>query len=449
MAVPLVVAVFIALGIGLLIGIEREWSDPGTLFAGSRTLPLIAGFGALVQAFFPNLLPIAVVLVGGLVVVAYVSKVATTGDIGMTTAIATMLTFVYGAMATHSDTGLRLAVVLGTVTMALLAEKRAIHEFAGRLDEAEMRASLKFLIVALVVFPLLPPERLPLLGGLQLRFVWLMVVFVSGISLAGYVLAKLVGSEVGFEVTGVLGGVVSSTATAVSMAENARRDASLTGLCGIATVIASLTMFVRILLEVLVVNPALFVPIVVPVAGMALVGIVVAVIEYRGVRGDAPLAADIENLFRLWPALLFGVFFAAVLVASSALSVAFGAVGVYSVAIVSGLVDINAITISLSNLARSGSISTATATNGIVLAASVNTAVKIVIVWLFGTRALGRTVVVVLGIVAVVGVGFVVLLSFVSTNGRAIFEFRENFADGLLIRQDNPCDVVESSDTYL
>ncbi|WP_223302111.1 MgtC/SapB family protein [Haladaptatus sp. R4] len=135
MAVPLVVAIFIALGIGLLIGIEREWSDPGTPFAGSRTLPLIAGFGALVQAFFPDLLPIAVVLVGGLVVVAYV-RVATTGDIGMTTAVATMLTFVYGAMATHSDTGLRLAVVLGTVTMALLAEKRAIHEFADRLDEA-------------------------------------------------------------------------------------------------------------------------------------------------------------------------------------------------------------------------------------------------------------------------------------------------------------------------
>ncbi len=411
MAVPLVVAVFIALGIGLLIGIEREWSDPGTPFAGSRTLPLVAGFGALVQAFFPNLLPIAIVLVGGLVVVAYVGKVVTTGDIGMTTAVATMLTFVYGAMATHSDTGLRLAVVLGTVTMALLAEKRAIHEFAGRLDEAEMRASLKFLIVALVVFPLLPPERISLLGGLRLdfRFVWLMVVFVSGISLAGYVLAKLVGSEVGFEVTGALGGVVSSTATAVSMAENARRDASLTGLCGIATVIASLTMFVRILLEVLVVNQALFVPIVVPIAGMTLVGVVVAVIEYRGVREDVPLTADIENLFRLWPALLFGVFFAAVLVASSALSVAFGTVGVYSVAIVSGLVDINAITISLSNLARSGSISTATATNGIVLAASVNTAVKIAIVWLFGTRALGKTVVVVLGIVAVVGVGFVAL----------------------------------------
>ncbi|MCO8246552.1 MULTISPECIES: MgtC/SapB family protein [unclassified Haladaptatus] len=409
MAVPLVVAVFIALGIGLLIGIEREWSDPGTPFAGSRTLPLIAGFGALVQAFFPNLLPIAVVLVGGLVVVAYVSKVATTGDIGMTTAVATMLTFVYGAMATHSDTGLRLAVVLGTVTMALLAEKRAIHEFADRLDEAEMRASLKFLIVALVVFPLLPSERIAALGGLDFRFVWLMVVFVSGISLSGYVLAKLVGSEVGFEVTGALGGLVSSTATAVSMAENARRDDSLTGLCGIATVIASLAMFVRILLEVLVVNPALFVPVVVPITGMTVVGVVVAAVEYRGIRGDAPLAADIENLFRLWPALLFGVFFALVLVASAALSAEFGAVGVYSIAIVSGLVDINAITISLSNLSRSGDISTATATGGIVLAASVNTAVKIAVVWLFGTRALGRTVVVVLGVVAAVGIGFVVL----------------------------------------
>lgn len=409
MALPLVVAVFIALGIGVLIGIEREWSDPGNLFAGSRTLPLIAGFGALVQAFFPSLLPIAVVFIGGLVVVAYVAKVMTTGDIGMTTAIATMLTFVYGAMATHSDTGLRLAVVLGTVTMALLAEKRTIHEFTARLNEAEMRASLKFLIVALVVFPLLPPERIAFLGGLRLQFVWLMVVFVSGISLTGYVLATLVGNEVGFEVTGVLGGLVSSTATAVSMAGNARRDPSLAGLCGVATVIASLTMFPRILLEVLVVNPSLFVPVLLPVVGMVVVGVVVSRVVYRGVSEDVPLEADVENRFRLWPALLFGLFFAVVLVATTTVSAEFGATGVYSVAIVSGLVDVNAITISLSNLARGGTISTATATGGIVLAASVNTAVKIGIVWLFGTRRLGRTVVVSLGAVTAVGIGFVAL----------------------------------------
>jgi uncharacterized membrane protein (DUF4010 family) len=408
MAVPLVVAVFIALGIGLLIGIEREWSDPGNLFAGSRTLPLIAGFGALVQAFYPRLLPVAVVFVGGLVVVAYVAKVVTTGDIGMTTAVATMLTFVYGAMATHSDTGLRLAVVLGTVTMALLAEKRPIHQFAARLNEAEMRASLKFLIVALVVFPLLPPERIAFLGGLRLRFVWLMVVFVSGISLVGYVLATLVGDEAGLELTGVLGGMVSSTATAVSMAGNARRDPSLTGLCGIATVISSLTMFPRILLEVLVVHPALFVPVLLPIGGMVLVGVFVSWFVYRGVQ-EEPLETDIENRFRLWPALLFGLFFALVLVATTAFSTEFGTTGVYSVALVTGLVDVNAITISLSNLARGGSISITTAASGIVLAASVNTAVKIGIVWLFGTRALGRTVIVALGAVAVVGIGFVAL----------------------------------------
>ena len=408
MAVPLVVAVFIALGIGLLIGIEREWSDPENLFAGSRTLPLIAGFGALVQAFFPNLLPLALVFVAGLVVVAYVAKVFTTGDIGMTTAVATMLTFVYGAMATHSDTGLRLAVALGTVTMALLAEKRLIHEFAARLNEAEMRASLKFLIVALVVFPLLPPERISFLRDLNLRFVWLMVVFVSGISLVGYVLATLVGNRAGLELTGVLGGMVSSTATAVSMAENARRNPSLTGLCGVATVIASLTMFPRILVEVLVVNPTLFAPVLLPVAGMVLVGVLVSRFVYRDVQ-EEPLETDVENRFRLRPALLFGLFFALVLVATTALSAEFGTTGVYSAALIAGIVDVNAITISLSDLARSGAISTATAASGIVLAASVNTAAKIGIVWLFGTRALGRTVLLSLGVVAVVGIGLVAL----------------------------------------
>ena len=271
-----------------------------------------------------------------------------------------------------------------------------------------MRVSLKFLIVVLVVFPLLPSERVSFLGDLNLRFVWLMVVFVSGISLVGYVLATLVGNRAGLELTGVLGGMVSSTATAVSMAENARRNPSLAGLCGVATVIASLTMFPRILVEVLVVNPALLVPVLPPVAGMVLVGVLVSRFVYRDVQ-EEPLETDVENRFRLWPALLFGLFFALVLAATTALSAEFGTTGVYSAALVAGIVDVNAITISLSDLARSGTISTATAASGIVLAASVNTAAKIGIVWLFGTRALGQTVLLSLGVVVVVGIGLVAL----------------------------------------
>ena len=402
-------SLLVALGIGALIGLEREQSTTGTVFAGSRTLPLIALFGALEQAFFPDLLSVSLVLLVILVIVAYVAKIVTEGDIGMTTVIATILTFVYGAMTTHSEEGLRLAIVFGGLTTVLLAIKTPIHDFVDKISPEERRSTLQFIIVSLVILPVLPNRSLDWLFGLNPQFVWFMVVFVSGLGLVGYVLTQNVGPERGFGITGLLGGFVSSTATAVSMAERARQNAELATICGLATAIASITMFPRMLIEVAVVNASLIPIVVIPFALMAGGSVVAMVLSTRRIASRVPPKTEVINPFRLRPALLFGALFAVVLVLSERANGVYGSTGVYATALVSGFLDVNSITISLSKLALEGAISPQTATVGLVVAATANTITKIVIAWILGTRRFGRTVTLLLGATVVIGLAILLV----------------------------------------
>lgn len=403
------VEIFVALGIGALVGIERERSEPDT-FAGSRTLPLVALFGALVQAFFPDVLPFAFALLVVLVTVAYAGKAFIHGDIGLTTGVATVLTFLYGAMATHSETGLTLAVVFGTLTTAILASKKPIHSFASRIGRREMRGTLKFLIVALVVLPLLPDRSLDVLLGLNPRFVWMMVVFVSGISYSAYLLTRLLGPERGIGLTGVLGGLVSSTATSMSMAEKAREEPLLTKIYGVSIVIASLAMLPRILIEVLVVNRGLLLYVGPPVTAMAAVGLSAALLLFKRYRSADAVDVELKNPFRLRSALLFGAFFALILLVSREGNTMFGDAGIYATALLSGLADVDAITLSLSSLALDGQVSAQAASTGIVLAAVTNTLVKLGIAWFLGTSRLGRAVAPAMLLVVAAGIGTVLLL---------------------------------------
>ena len=399
----LVVEVATALGIGALIGIERERSDSAGAFAGSRTFPLFALLGALTGAYFPSLLPVVGAVVGLVAVSAYVGKVTVVGDLGTTTTAALLLTFVYGAMTTHSAAAYTMAVVLGVLTTAVLAAKGPVHEFADRLEREEFRATLQFLIVSLVVLPLLPDRSLPALLGLNPRFVWLMVVFVSGISLLAYLLSQYLGTERGVEVTGLLGGFVSSTATSASMAQHTSDKPALWPVSGVAVVVASTAMFPRALLEVSVVNPALVSSVAVPLLAMTATGGLLSGVTVLWFYARESVDIELENPFRLRPALLFGLIFAIVLLASEQVSIRYGARGIYVASFVSGLADVDAMTLSLSRLAQDGTVTTDVAATGIVLAAASNTIVKAGIAWVLGTRKLGLLVTGSLAVTAAVG----------------------------------------------
>lgn len=409
----LALRLFLAFGIGALIGMEREQSESGGTFAGSRTFPLFGLYGAIVQAFFPKMLPVAVAALAVPLTVAYAAKVWIERDIGLTTLAAAFLVVLLGALTTHSDRGAVVAVVVGGVVTALLSVKDPLHDFAETIEVEERQATIKFVLVVLVVLPLLPDRELDVLYGLAVnpRFVWLMVVFVSGLSFIAYVLSRLIGPQRGLAVTGLLGGFVSSTATAVSMAEQATDAPSLYRICAFSTVVAAIVMFPRALVEVAVVNPALLPAVAIPLGTMTAVGALAAGgLYWRTAEGSSVETEDLENPFRLQPALIFGAIFAVVLLVSEYANEWVGASGVYATAFVSGLADVDAITLSLSKLAADGTVNSHTATVGIVIAAIVNTLVKAGLAWVLGTRRLGKLVAMVLGVVTVTGLLVVLFL---------------------------------------
>jgi uncharacterized membrane protein (DUF4010 family) len=178
-------------------------------------------------------------------------------DIGMTSSVATLLTFLFGAMCTLSEQAMLVAIMMGIVTATLLAVKDPLHRFANEVDPQEMYAVLKFLGISLVVFPLLPDRSLDVLLGLNPQFVWLMVIFVSGIGFGAYVLTKLLGARTGIGLSGVLGGLISSTAKTVAMSRKSIGDRDVSTISALAIVIACLAMFPRMILEILVVYPSL------------------------------------------------------------------------------------------------------------------------------------------------------------------------------------------------
>lgn len=405
-----VVRIAIAFGIGALIGLEREQSESAGTFAGSRTFPLFALYGALVQAFFPTTLPVAVAALAVPLTMAYLAKVWTEDDIGITTLTAALLTVVLGAMTTHSERGAHLAIIVGGVVMVVLSAKGVIHGFVDRIDDDERRASTKFVLVVLVVLPLLPDRELEALFGLNPRYVWYMVVLVSGLSFVAYVLSRVVGPQRGIALTGILGGFVSSTATTVSMAEQASETPSLYQVCAFSTVVASIVMFPRALIEVSVVNRSLLPRVALPLGAMTLFGAIVAAIVYWRAASESDVETEIENPFRLQPALFFGAVFALVLLVSESANTRLGAQGVYATAFVSGLADVDAITLTLSTLAAEGEVTASVATRGIVIGAIANTLVKAGLAWLLGPPLLARLVTAVLGVVSVVGLLFVVFV---------------------------------------
>ena len=408
-SLQVVVSLALAFGIGAIIGMEREQSGSAGSYAGSRTFPLFALYGAAVASFFPSAFPFALLTVALPLTVAYAGKIYLQEDLGLTTLVAGLLTVVLGAMTAHSREAMVAAIVLAGVVVVLLTSKSRIHGVADAIGEAERRASVKFVVVVLIVYPLLPNRELDLLLGLNPRYVWLMVVLVSGLSFAAYLLGETVGQQRGIALTGVLGGFVSSTATAVSMAERTREAPAMYQVTAFAAVVASIVMFPRALVEVAVVNRELLPAVALPLGLMTVVGGAMGSLVYWRTSRTESVEAAVENPFHLKTALVFGAVFAVVLLVTEHANSVFGVSGVYGTAFISGLADVDAIVLSLSTLARDGTVATEVATTGIVIAAIANTAVKAAILWVLGTRELGKLVVSILGAVALVGVVIVVV----------------------------------------
>ena len=399
----------VALALGLLVGLEREYSyadgSQERLFGGARTFPLIALTGCaaalIAEAVTPWFLPAAFVAVSGLVLAAYVATAAK-GDIGLTTEITSLVVFLCGALAYWNY--LLLATAVAVAATALLSLKDTLHNLTRHISQQDIYATLKFAIITVIILPLLPDRTYGPLDVLNPRQIWLMVVFISGISFVGYVLIKVVGPRQGIGLTGLLGGLVSSTAVTISFSQRSQNESHLARPFTMAIIIASTTMFIRVLFEATVLNPALARVLSIPMLSAAGVGLAACVyLWFAGRTGERGEVA-VSNPFELSPAIKFGLLFAAILLISKAAQVYLGNVGVYLSSIVAGLTDVDAITLSMSRLASEATIPQVTAARAIVLAAMSNTVVKAGVMAIMGTSSLRRYALPIFGLMLITGV---------------------------------------------
>jgi uncharacterized membrane protein (DUF4010 family) len=390
----------VALLIGALIGTERQRrlaEDNVRGVAGLRTFTLIALLGALSatlsveygSGFAIAALATFTILVG----IGYASSVTALGRIDFTGAVAAVVTFVLGMLSSFPDSIL-LAVALAIITTWILATRAITHHYVEALSETDLLDTLKMGIMALVIYPLLPETPPDPWGVLNPRQIWLFVVLVSLIGYVGYVLIRILGTERGLSLTGILGGLASSTALASAMASEAKENREIVSSAAFATAIASCTMFPRVLFIVLVVNRALFISLLPPLLIMTTVGVVLSyllMIRRRPIIGKEVIVKD---PFRIVPALKFGALFAIVLLASKLASLYFGNAGTYLASIIAGLADVDAITLSMATLAQSTVIPSVAVTS-IVIAAITNTLVKLAIAYILGSVEFGNRVAVI------------------------------------------------------
>ena len=394
-----------ALAVGLLVGLQRQFAKQHArddLFAGTRTFALIGltgGLSAIAAAEFESALVFVVGLatIGAIVTVGYLAG-AREGGLGLTTEAAAIVTFFAGALAGIGQ--LTIAAAVAVATTVLLASKPFTERFVSNIDEADVKATLQFAVLVVLILPVLPrdpigPEPFDAASPFKIG---LMVVFILGLSFLGYVLIKVVGPRRGIGLTGILGGLVSSTAVTLTMSERSKSSAGLLRALATAVLLAWTIMYGRVLIEVGVVNADLLRDVWLPIgAGLAVTAGFAAVVSFRTSIGDDHDGSDeqrFSNPFSVGPAIQFGLLYGVVLIGSKALSTWLGDAGVYVGALASGLADVDAITLSMAELSRGdGSVADSTAANAIVLAAASNAVFKGALVWWISSRGLRRLVV--------------------------------------------------------
>ncbi|MBI2581819.1 MgtC/SapB family protein [Candidatus Woesearchaeota archaeon] len=369
----------LALALGALIGLEREYAryrKHAHDYAGIRTFPLIALFGAL-SAFLgeivnPLILVVGILLMGALIILSYF--VLSSGNKkfhGATSEVAGFLTFFIGVLSYFGE--IQLAVLLTVIITIILYSRTMLHQFAQHLKKEEMRSTLLFAVIAFVILPFLPNQGY---GPHQLfnpYLTWLMVVFISGISFVGYILMKWFG-ERGIQFAGLLGGLASSTAVTLSFTEKSNQQSALYKTLALGVILANGVMFGRVLLEVFALNRMLFIQLLFPMIILMLVTGTFSYLMWKKVK-NVNEKIELKSPFTLKPAIKFAAIFAIVLAFLKLAETHLSSQGVYLVSFLSGLADADAITLSLAQIAGK-SISYETARNGIITGVLANIALK-------------------------------------------------------------------------
>lgn len=397
MTMPLLELAY-ALAVGLIIGLERGWSQrgrgEGQRFAGMRTFAIASLLGGVVTIASERLGGNAALLiwlvvfvaVAALAVVAHVMEARHDADFGITTPLSLLLTFVLGSLCLLELVDV--AVSVAVIAALLLGLKPVLHGWLERLQQRELLAILQMLVISVVMLPLLPNKGYGPGEVLNPYLIGWMVVLITGISFVGYFAIKLLGSHRGLMLTGLLGGLASSTAVTLTMAQLGKVQQQGHKLFVAATLLAAGTMFPRMLVEIAVVNQTLL-------QSLSAALLTMTAVTYSGVawlvfsKREQASASEISvaNPFDIITALKFAALLVVILLVAHYAHEYFDALGVYAVAAISGLSDVDAITLSLAKLSSNG-LAIDVASQAILLAATVNTIVKVGLIISLGHPAM-------------------------------------------------------------
>jgi uncharacterized membrane protein (DUF4010 family) len=396
----------IALSIGALIGIEREQKSAtgGPQFGGLRTFILIATLGALAGwldgsgrlpvLFLTGFVGVAVLLS----VSAYLEGVKEQRVTGLTTEVAALLTYLLGGAVTLGHANV--AVMLAVTTLTVLAFKQPMHAAARALGRDDIVAGIKLLAATFIVLPLLPDRTMDPWGALNPYKLWWLVILISSLSLIGYVAVRMLGERRGMALTGLFGGLVSSTAVTLTFARRSREKPAAVDALAVGILVSWTIMFVRVIIEVAVVNAALLRTLMPSMLAMFVASAAMLGWLYRHaarveetVSQQPAEGSDVlfRNPFNLTSAVQFGLFFAAVLLVVKLARLYVPENWVYGIAALAGATDVDAITLSLAELAR-GDLPGHVAVLSILIATWSNTAVKCAMVIALGNGALARRI---------------------------------------------------------
>ncbi len=382
-----------SLGIGLLIGLERERQPD--IKAGVRTFALVCLLGCLAALLTQTtgnswILAAGFISVAAMMITALATDPLENGDPGTTSIVALLVCYALGAIVWYGHTSL--AVMLGIITTVLLYFKHQLHDMTQRLTSTDILSMLQFGVLSLVILPLLPNQDFGPYLALNPHHIWWMVVLISGVSLAGYTALRLVGTRHGAILLGIFGGLVSSTATTIIFSRHARQKTALVPVAGVIVLLASLVVMVRIGFVAALIAPPLIAPLARVLGSGLLLGLLAALWVWQQHRnGNEVLPMpEINNPTEIKTALTFGTLYALILVLSAWLKDIAGNQGLYLLALISGLTDVDAITLSALRLFGAAQLSTDQAVTTITLALLSNLVFKSGLIVVLGGSALAR-----------------------------------------------------------
>ena len=371
----------LALAIGFVIGLERGWrerdEEEGQRTAGLRTFTLIGLLGGVLGALSTggdrSLLAAAFAILGAVLGVFLWREGQKHEDLSATTFVAALVTFALGAFAVLGDT--TIAAGAAVATLLLLANKETLHGWLARITWLELRSGLLLAAMTFIALPLLPDRAIDPWQAINPHEIWLMTILIAAVSFAGYAAVKIAGPQRGLVLAATLGGLVASTAVTLSLARLARASAAHVRMLSGAILAAGAVMLLRVLAVVALLNAPLasaLAPVL--LAGAVASGLIAAVLVGGHVQQTAGQSSDLvmRNPFEIGEVLRFGALLAVVMAAVALARQAYGDGGLFGVAAMSGLADVDALTLSAARL----DVPLTVAADAILIAIAVNTLAK-------------------------------------------------------------------------